>query len=184
MLRAFATQRGEDRRFLGGPQFEQPSDFGAYVAPLLPEAPAKVTPQPGIKFGQRAVVLRQAKVLHPAPDILVEFANPVGHRDTPASPGELAQLVTKVLEGLGGPIDTRALKGKAQEHTLLGGADRTLTMVDLQLEVVLKKPSQDGFHALTCALAVDDDEKVVAIPFTWRQTWTYTHHGERRSLLC
>ena len=40
MPRAFATQRGEDRRLLGGSQVEQLADFGADGALLLPEAPA------------------------------------------------------------------------------------------------------------------------------------------------
>lgn len=62
-----------------------------------------------------------------------------------------------------GPVDARALEGKPQEHTLLGWPDRTLALIDLQLEVVLEKPSQTGFDAFACALAFNDDEEVVAI---------------------
>src|SRR5713101_7931149 len=164
MPRAFTAQSREERRFLGGPQFQQLADFGADVAPLLPEAHAEATPQPGIEFGQRTVVLRQAKVLHPAADVLVECANPVGHRDAPASSGQLAQPVAKVLEGLLGPIEARALEGKPQEHTLIGWPDRTLALIDLQLEVVLEKPSETGFDPVARSLAFDDDEQVVAIP--------------------
>src|SRR5216684_3683182 len=120
MPRAFPTQRGEDRRCLGRPQFEQLSDFGAHVAPLLPEAHAQATTQPGIEFGERAVVLGEPKVLYPAADVLVEFANPVGQRDAPASPGKLTQPMAKILERLGGPIDARAVERKAQERAFVG----------------------------------------------------------------
>src|SRR5713101_7957792 len=163
MPRAFTAQSREERRFLGGPQFQQLADFGADVAPLLPETHAEATPQPGIEFGQRAVVLGEPKVLDPAADVLVECANPVGHRDAPASSRELAQAVTKVLEGLGGPIDARALEGKPYERALLGWSHRTLGLIDLQLEVLLEKASQTGFNAFARPLAFDDDEKVVAI---------------------
>ena len=148
---------------LGGPQFEQLADCGADVAPRLPEAQAEATPQPGSEFGQRTVVLRQAKVLHPAPAVLVEFANPVGQRDAPASSGQLAPPVAKVLEGLVGLIDARALEGKAQKHALIGRADRTLGLIDLQLEVVLEKPRQTGFDPVARSLAFDDEEKGVAL---------------------
>src|SRR5712692_10897007 len=104
MPRPFPTPGREERRCLGGPQFEQLSDFGAHVAPLLPEAHAEAATQPGIECGERAVVLGEPKVLYPAADVLVEFANPVGHRDAPASPGQLPQPMAKVLERLGGPI--------------------------------------------------------------------------------
>ena len=93
----------------------------------------------------------------------MSLANPVGHRDAPASPGQLTQPVAKVLEGLVGPVDARAVEGKAQEHALFGRTDRTLALIDLQLQVVLEKPSQTGFDAFARALAFDDDEEVVAI---------------------
>jgi hypothetical protein len=54
-------------------------------------------------------------------------------------------------------------EGKAQEHTLSGWPDRTLALINLQLEVVLEKSSQTGFHTFACPLAFDDDEKVVAV---------------------
>ena len=38
-----------------------------------------------------------------------------------------------------------------------------LALINLQLEVVLEKPSQTGFHPFACSLAFDDDEKVVAV---------------------
>jgi hypothetical protein len=57
MPRAFATQRGEDRRSLGGPQFQQLSNFGLHGAPLFPETPAQAATQPGIEFWERTVVL-------------------------------------------------------------------------------------------------------------------------------
>jgi hypothetical protein len=75
----------------------------------------------------------------------------------------LAQVVAEVLERLGGPVDARAVEGKAQKHALLGGADRTLGLINLQLEVLLEKASETGFDALARPLAFDDDEKVVTV---------------------
>src|ERR1700754_20364 len=115
MPRSLTTQRGEDGRSLGRPQLEQFPDFGAYVPPLFPEAHAQAAAQPGIKLRERTVVLRQSKVLHPAPNILVELTDPVGHRDAPASSRQLTQPVAKVLERLGRPVDARSLEGEAQE---------------------------------------------------------------------
>ena len=160
MPRAFATQRGEERRFLGGPQFQQLPDLGPHVPPLLPETHAQAATQPGVEFGQWAVVLREPKVVDPTPDVLVELVNAVGPGDAPTSPGELAQPVTKLLKGFGGPIDARAVEGKAQERALIGWSYCTLGLSDLQLEVLLEKPSQPGFDAPACPLAVDYDEEV------------------------
>jgi len=69
--------------------------------------------------------------------------------------------MTKILECLMGPVDARALEGKPQEHTLSGWPDHTLALINLQLEVVLEKPSQTGFHTFACSLAFDDKEAVV-----------------------
>ena len=160
MPRAFPTQRGEDRRFLGGPHLEQLLDFGAYIPPLLPETHAQAASQPSIQLWERAVVLREPKVLYPAPDVLVEFADTVGHRDAPTSPRELAQTVAKVLERFRGPVNARPLEGKAQEPAFIGGAHRTLALIDLQLQVLLEKASDTGFEVLARPLAFDDDEKV------------------------
>jgi len=71
--------------------------------------------------------------------------------------------VAKVLEGFGGPIDARALKGETQDATLIGRADRTLALINLQLEMVLEKPSQAGFEAVACALTLDDEQKVITV---------------------
>ena len=68
--------------------------------------------------------------------------------------------MTKVVERLRGPIDACAVEGKAQKHARLGGANRTLGLIDLQLEVLLEKASQTGFDTVACPAAFDDDEKV------------------------
>jgi hypothetical protein len=93
---------------------------------VLPDAHAAAPPRPSSEVGQRTIVLGQAEVLSPAPDVLVEVANPVGQRDAPAAPGQLTQPVAKVLAGLVGPLAARALEGTPQEHTLMGRTDRTL----------------------------------------------------------
>ena len=120
MPRTFAAQRREDRRLASRPQLEQLPDFGPHVAPLLPEAHTQAPSQPGIQFWEWAVVLREPKVVYPASDILVELANAVGQRDPPATPRELTQPVTKVLEGLVGPIDARPVEGEPQERAVIG----------------------------------------------------------------
>ncbi len=56
------SQRGEDRRLLGGPPFQQLPDCGAPVAPRLPETPAQAATQPGGELWEWAGVLRQSKV--------------------------------------------------------------------------------------------------------------------------
>ena len=138
MPRTFATERGEDRSLASRCQLEQLPDFGPHVAPPLPEAHAQAASQPGIEFREGAVVLREAKVVYPAPDILVEFADTIGHRDAPASPRELAQAMAKVLERLKGPIDGRAMEGKARERAVIGRPHRTLGLIDLQLQMLLE----------------------------------------------
>ena len=56
MPRALATQRGEERRSPGGPQFQQLPDFGLHGAPLFPETQAQAATQPGIEFWERTGV--------------------------------------------------------------------------------------------------------------------------------
>jgi hypothetical protein len=71
--------------------------------------------------------------------------------------------VAKVLEGLLGPIDARAVEGKAQERARIGWSYCTLALIDLQLEMLPEKPSETGFDALARPLAVDHDEEVVTV---------------------
>jgi hypothetical protein len=52
---------------------------------------------------------------------------------------------------------------EAQEPALVGGSDRTLGLIDLQLQVLLEKASKTGFDALPGPLAFDDDEEVVTV---------------------
>lgn len=164
MPRPFATQRGEDRRFLGGPSFEQFPDFGPQIAPLLPEAPAQAASPPGSEVRPRAVVLREPKVRQPAPDRLLEPTGAVGYRDAPASPRELTQLVAKVWEGRGGPREARAVESKAQDRALMGDSHRARGLVALQLQGPLEEPSPTGFAAVPGPPAGDDDQKVVTLP--------------------
>jgi hypothetical protein len=163
MPRAFATQRGEERRFLGRPQFQPLPDFGVDGAPLLPEAPAQAAPQPGSEVGQRAVVLGAPTVLYPASNLLIELGDPVGHGDAPASPGQLAQPRAKGLKRRGGPRDACPVEGKAQEPAFSGWPDRTLGLIDLPLQVVLEKPSETGFGPLARPSAFDSDEEVSTV---------------------
>jgi hypothetical protein len=69
--------------------------------------------------------------------------------------------VAKVLKRFGRPIDARPLEGEAQEHTLTGRANRPLPLIDLQLEMGLKKARDTGCDAVPGPLAFDDKEAVV-----------------------
>jgi hypothetical protein len=71
--------------------------------------------------------------------------------------------VAKVLDRLGRPVDARSLEGEAQERAFLDRADRTLLLIDLQLEMGLKKAPDTGFDAVPGPLAFDDNEKIVAL---------------------
>jgi hypothetical protein len=55
------------------------------------------------------------------------------------------------------------VEGKAQKHALIGGADRTLGLIDLQLEVLLEKASETGFDALACSSAFNHDQEVITV---------------------
>ncbi len=90
---------------------------------------------------------------------LLELADTVGQRDTPASPGELTQAMAEIVESLVGPVEARALEGKAQERALISCPPRALGLVDLQLQVPLEELTQIGFEAVTRPPAVDDDGK-------------------------
>jgi hypothetical protein len=67
------------------------------------------------------------------------------------------------LNHLFGPVDARAVEGKAQERACSGWSHRTLALIDLQLQVMPEAPSQAGFDARARSLAVDDDEEVVPV---------------------
>ena len=71
--------------------------------------------------------------------------------------------MAKVQDSLLRPLAARAVEGNPQEHTFLGRTDRTLALLNLQLQVVLEKPSQTSFDAFTGARACDDEEKVGAL---------------------
>src|SRR5438552_3583408 len=113
MPRPSTTQRGKDCRLASGAQLAQFPYLGAHVAPLFPQAHTQASSQPGIQLREWTVVLREPEVVQPASDILVELVDTVGQRDAPASPGELTQPMAKILESLLGPIDARAMEGKA-----------------------------------------------------------------------
>jgi hypothetical protein len=71
--------------------------------------------------------------------------------------------VAKVLKGFVRLVDACVLEGKAQKHTLFGRADRPLALIDLQLEVLLEKPSQAGFHAFAGPLAVLNERERIRL---------------------
>ena len=63
---AFATQPGENGVALPRPQPEEFADPRAWAAPLFPVAHPNPPPNPPLQLGNGPVILRDAKVMHPA----------------------------------------------------------------------------------------------------------------------
>ncbi len=89
-----------------------------------------VTPQPRVDFWDGAVVVRDAKVIHPASNITREPLEPVGHRDP-----------------------------QLRELTVLGFDHPVLLLVDHEFEFVGHISRHAGLDAFTGATAFDEDEQ-------------------------
>ena len=70
-----------------GAKLNQFSHFRAAPSPLFPVAHPNTSPQPVIQFWNRAIVLRNSEIVHPATGILRKLLETILHRDrpTPAS---------------------------------------------------------------------------------------------------
>ena len=114
---AFATHRSQDRVAFTRSQRQKIAHFRARIAPLFPVAHAHTAAFPVVEFGNRPVVVQDAEITHPAPDILGEFIEPIRRRDVPASSGEFSDVVPEVREGVLRPTQFTSMESKSQEVT-------------------------------------------------------------------
>ena len=66
-----------------------------FCAPLFPVAHPHPSSQPAVQFGDRAVVVGDAEIAHPATDILGEFLEPVFHRHAPVPAGQASEMMAE-----------------------------------------------------------------------------------------
>lgn len=132
---AFAADRRQNRLTLTRPQRQKIADLGAHPAPLFPVAHTDAPSDPRVDFRYGSVIVRDAKIVHPASDITREPVEPIGHRDTPASSGEFPDVMLEVGEGLVGPSQFRSSKGKPQELTVIGLDHSALLLVDREFQL-------------------------------------------------
>ena len=146
----FAAKRCENRLALTRPKRQQVADLGTHSAPLFPVTPTNTSPYPPIEAGNGSVVVRDAKVAHPASEVLGELIESVVHRDPPAASGEFPNAVLEVLEGLIGPTQFASPEGKPEEGHLIGATDLALLLVDDELELRRQVPRDARLDADTC----------------------------------
>jgi hypothetical protein len=88
---------------------------------------------PSIKFRYRCPVFGENKVVHPPLDVAIEFSNPLLHRDSITSPGQLPDAMLEFIEGINGPANGLSWKGKSQKLSLIRLTSLTLCTIDLEL---------------------------------------------------
>ena len=163
MPRAFAADRRQYRCSLEGSEFEKVADFRTSVTPLFPVAHAHSPSKPVIDFRERTVILRYAKVVHPAPEILSQLLESVLHGDEPASAGQLAQAVLERLERLIRPTNFLTLESEAEKSGLVGWGNLAFGHVHLEFELAFDKALDAGHDPFGGSPAFHEYQKVVGI---------------------
>jgi hypothetical protein len=115
---AFTAQARENGLAFSRPQLQEVAYPSPRSAPLFPVAPPDTATQPPVELGYRAVVFRDAKVVHPASEVPVELVIAMFHRHPPASARPTADLVPEVGEGSLRPTYLGSAKRKAEERAI------------------------------------------------------------------
>ena len=123
-----------NRRLQAHAQVQQILDLRAHPAPLFPVAHADAPPDPLVQFRDRPVVLADAKVRRPAPQVLPQFVQPVLHGNTPASSREFLDPVIEVRFRFIVPAYLLALDREVQESAFTHSRDLAFGRDDLELE--------------------------------------------------
>ena len=118
---AVATASVLNRQLQAHAQGQQILDLRARPAPLFPVAHTHAPSDPLVEFGDGPVVLADAEVCRPSPQVLPQFLQPVLRENTPASARELFDPVLEVCQGLIGPAYLLALDRKAQKGAFAHG---------------------------------------------------------------
>lgn len=160
---ALRTHGREDRLLLPDAQRQQVVNLGARLAPLFPVAHAHAAAQPRFQLGDRAVVLGDAEVRHPASHVLAELVEPVAHGDAPTAPGQFPDAMLEVLEGLLGPTQRRASEGKPEEHAVVDLCYPALALVDHQFQAPRDIASNARHDALPGAGSPDKDQQIIRV---------------------
>ena len=160
---AFAADRRQDRLALARSQTQQVLDLGTHVTPLFPVAHPHPASQPVIKFRDRAVAVRNAKVTHPTAEVLGELMKPVSHRDAPTASGQFPDLVLEVLEGSVGPAQLGSPEGETEKFSVIGLNHPALLLIDHQFELGGQKARHAVLDPLACPLTLNEDQQVVRI---------------------
>lgn len=119
----FSTHRNPNSFAKRSSKFSKLPNFSSSVAPLFPDAHANPAAQPVVQSNAVIVDIGNTEVVHPAPDILIQFVNAVFHRDSPATAGKPSELVFEVPERSLRPNDAFSLETKTKEAAPLGFPD-------------------------------------------------------------
>ena len=109
-------------------------DLRSHPAPLLPVTHAHAPSDPVIQFGHWPVILADAKVSRPTPQILPQFAQPVFRADSPTAPREFFDPVLEVRQGLFSPTNFLAPDRETQKAAFAHQCHLAFGRVDLELE--------------------------------------------------
>ena len=152
-----------NRRLQAHAQSQQVLDLGARPAPLFPVAHAHAPSDPLVQFGNRAVVLADAEVRRPSPQVLPQFSQPVLHGNAPAPARKLFDPVLEVCQCLISPAYLLALDREAQEGAFAHRCHFAFGQIDFELEGGFQVSRDGAHHPLCSALAFDKDDHVVGI---------------------
>ena len=161
--RAVSVHARADGGTQKGAEFEQFPNLGAAPSPLFPVAHAHPPPDPTVDLRDVAVLLGNAEVGHPAPDVGRQLVQPVLHGNEPASSGVLLDSATKFLVRLVGPEDAGSLKGEAEKFELIGMNHPTFGFVDRELEFARQKRPDALHDPLPGTLALHQNDEVVGV---------------------
>ena len=105
------------------------------------------------------VVLADAKVAYPSPQVLPQFVQPVRHGHPPASARQLLDPVLEVRLGLFSPAYLLALDRKAQEAAFAHQGYFAFGKVDVKFEGALQIPCQAAHDPLTRTFGLDQNNQ-------------------------
>lgn len=109
------------------------------------------------------VVLADAEVRRPAPQVLPQLVQPVVHADAPASSRQLLDPVLEVRQGLVGPANLVALDREAQKAAFAHRRCSAFGRVDRELEASLQVSRDAEHHPLGGAFTLDQNNQIIGV---------------------
>ncbi|MPN33802.1 hypothetical protein SDC9_181294 [bioreactor metagenome] len=139
------------------------ADLRARPAPLFPIAHPDAPSQPLVQFRDRPVVLADAEVAQPAPHVLPQLVQPIGHRYPPASAGEFLHPVLEGHQLLVQPADLAPVDGEAQEAAFAHSRHLAFGRVEFELQSSFQVARQTLHDPFSGSLAFDQNDHVVGV---------------------